>query len=81
MQTLGAILSNQTSLGAIFAQIFRDFAKVFTEFIQIYTNFVRIFKDFSRICNISKRSGVLLHPLHSRPLHHWCSNTVTADSG
>ena len=81
MQTLGAIFSNQTSLGTIFAQIFRDFAKVFTEFIQIYTNFARIFKDFSRICNISKRSGVRLHPLHPHPLHHWCSNTVTADSG
>ena len=34
------------TLGAIFAQIFRDFAKVFTDFTQIYTNFARIFKDF-----------------------------------
>jgi len=47
--TLAAIFSNQTSLGTIFAQIFRGFAKVFTVFTQIYTAFARIFKDIARI--------------------------------
>jgi len=29
LQKLGAIFSNQTTLGAIFGQIFRDFARIF----------------------------------------------------
>jgi len=52
------------TLGAIFAQIFRDFAK--------------IFRDFARIFNKSKLLGVPLHPLNPRLLHHWlppCSVT------
>jgi len=48
------------TLGAIFAQIFRNFAEVFTDFTQIYT-------DFSRIFNIPKLLGVRLHP---HLLHH-----------
>jgi len=48
LQTLGAILWNQTTLDAIFARIFRHFAQ--------------IFKDFARIFNKSKLLGVLLHP-------------------
>jgi len=51
---LGAIFSNQSTLGAIFnpiswdfAQIFRDFAKVFTDFTQISTDFSGILPEFS----------------------------------
>jgi len=53
--------SNQTTLGGISVQIFRDFAKVFT-------GFSRIFRDFARIFTKSKLLIVRLHP---RLLHHW----------
>ena len=49
------IFLNQTTLGTISAQIFRDFTKVFIAFAQNYT-------DFSRIFTKSKLLGVLLHP-------------------
>jgi len=70
LQTLGAIFSNPTTLGAICAQIFRDFAKVFIDFTQIYTYFSRIFKDFARVFNIWKLLGVHLHSLHPLLLYH-----------
>jgi len=54
--TLGAIFSNQSTLGAIsnpiswdFAQIFRDFAKVFTDFTQISTDFQGFCPSFHQI--------------------------------
>jgi len=55
------------TLGAIFAQIFRNFAKVFIDFTQDYTDFARNLKKFTRIFNISKLLGLRLHPclLHS----------------
>ena len=55
------------TLGAIFAQIFRNFAKVFTDFTQDYRDFARNLKKFTRIFNISKLLGVRLYPclLHS----------------
>jgi len=75
---LGTIFSNQSTLDAIFAcifrefgWIFRDFAKVFTDFAQICLDFARIFKVFARIFTKSKLLGVRLHPLHPRLLHHW----------
>jgi len=52
---LGAIFSNQSILGDIFAQIFREFVKVF--------------RAFSRIFTKSKLLGVRLHPLQHRLLH------------
>jgi len=52
------------TLGAIFAQIFRDFALIFK-------SFVRIFRDYAQIFNKSKLLGMRLHPLHPRLLHHW----------
>jgi len=67
LQTLGAIFSNQTKLGAIFAHIFRDFLKVFKDFAQIFTVCARIFRDFVRIFTKSELSEVRLHPLH--PYH------------
>ena len=33
LQMLGAIFGSQTTLGAIFAQIFRDFAQIFRDFV------------------------------------------------
>ena len=38
LQTLGAIFWSQTTLGAIFAQIFSDFAQIFRDFARISTN-------------------------------------------
>ena len=60
VQTLGAILWSPTTLGAIFAQIFRDFTQIFRGFAQIFRNFVQIL-------NKAKLLGVRLHPLHSEP--------------
>ena len=54
---LGAIFWSQRTLGAIFAQIFRDFAQ--------------ILRDFAHIFNKSKLLVVRLHPLHPRLLHQW----------
>jgi len=42
-QTLGAIFLNQTTLGAISAQIFKDFAKIFKDFAQMFKDFAWIF--------------------------------------
>jgi len=63
---LDANFSNQSTLGAIFAhvfrefaQIFRDFARVFADFAQISTDFAQIFRDFSRIFTKSNFFGVL----------------------
>jgi len=36
LQTLGAILWNQTRLGTIFARIFRGFAQIFMDFARIF---------------------------------------------
>jgi len=63
---LGAIFSNQITLGAIFAHFFMEFA-------QIFRNFTRIFRDFVRIFTKSKLLGVRFHPLHPHLLHHWHS--------
>jgi len=52
--------SNQTTLGAIFASIFRDFAQIFWDFAKVFT-------DFSLISTKSKLLGVRLHPC---PIHH-----------
>jgi len=49
LQTLGAIVCSQTTLGVIFAQIFRDFAQIFRDFAQIFRDFAQIFRDFARI--------------------------------
>jgi len=63
LQTLGAIFSNQTTLGIIFARIFRDFAQ--------------IFKDFARNFDKPKLLWVPLHPLHPRLLHQCFIATPT----
>jgi len=63
LQTLGAIFRSQTTLGAIFAQIFSDFVRIFRDFVQI-------FRDFARIFDKSKILGVRLHPLHTVPLYN-----------
>jgi len=62
--TLGAISFKSHTLGAIFARNCREFAKVFTDF-------ARIFRDFNRVSTKSKLLGVRLHHLHPRLLHHW----------
>jgi len=76
----GAMFSNQSTLGAIFAcifrgfaQIFRDFARVFTDFAQIFLEFAQIFRDFARIFTKWEHLGVRLHSLHPRLLHHCLS--------
>ena len=58
------------TLGAIFAQIFRDFVEIFSDFVWMFRDFAQIFRDFARIFNKSKLLVVLLHPLHPCPLHH-----------
>jgi len=48
--SLGAIFSNQSTLGIIFARIFRDFAQIFREFVkfsQILPRFLGILPEFS----------------------------------
>jgi len=66
---VGAVFSNQSRLGAIFASIFREFAfiykdfvKVFTDFPQISTDIVPILRDLAQIFTRSKLLGVRLHP-------------------
>jgi len=66
-----AIFWSQTTLGAIFARIFRDIALIFRDFAWIFRNFVQIFRDFARTFDKSKLLGVRLHPLHPRLLHHY----------
>jgi len=80
VQTLGAIFWSQTTLGAIFARIFRDFAQVFRDFAQIFRDiaqifrdFARIFREFARILNKAKLFGERWHP---RNLHHWINHCV-----
>jgi len=63
LPTLVADFLCQTSLGAIFAQIFRDFTRIFRSFAQI-------FRDFAQIFDKSELLGVRLHPLHPCLLHH-----------
>jgi len=57
------------------ANVGRHFCPDFQEFCR---DFNRFYPDFARIFNITKILGVRFPP---RLLHHWCSNTVTADSG
>ena len=67
LQTLGAILWKQTTLGATVVWIFREFAQIFRYFARIFRYFARIFRDFAQIFDKSKLLEVCLHPLH--PLH------------
>jgi len=46
---VGRHFLSQTTLGAIFAQIFRDFAWMFRDFAQICRDFANIFRDFAQI--------------------------------
>jgi len=55
-QTLGAIFSNQTPLGVIFAHISGSLPR-FSDFANIFINFAQIFTDFSRIFEKSKVLG------------------------
>jgi len=66
---LGAILLNQTMLGAIFDHIFREFAQIFRDFVKIFRDFARILKDFARIFTKSNFLRVRLHPLHPHLLY------------
>jgi len=63
LETAGAIFSNQTTFGTIFAHahIFRNFAKVFTDIAQICPDFT-----------ISKLIGVPLHPYVTAPVQTRC---------
>ena len=65
--TLGAIFSNQNTLGAIFACIFGVFAQIFRDFAKVFIDFVQISLDFAVIFTKSKLLGVHLHPCL---LHH-----------
>jgi len=56
----GDHVSNQ-STSSVCAEIFTLFSEISTDFAQIFTK--------------SKLLGVRLHPLHSRPLHHWSVET------
>jgi len=42
----GAILSNQTTLGTIFARGSMEFAQFFRDFANIFIDFAQIFTDF-----------------------------------
>jgi len=53
--TLGEILSNQTTLGVIFARIIKEFAQIFGDFAKVFT-------DFARILTKSKLLGVRFQP-------------------
>jgi len=57
MSIRAPLCSNQSMLGAIFSQIYR-------EFYQVLRDFVRILWGFARIFTKSKLLGVRLHPLH-----------------
>jgi len=50
LHTLGAILSYQSTLGTIFARIFREFAEIFRDFAAIFTDFAQISADFQGFC-------------------------------
>jgi len=65
VKTLGAIFSSQTTLGPIFARIFRDYAQIFKGFAQNYRHFAQIFRNFAQIFDKSRLSGVRLQPQHS----------------
>jgi len=57
---LGAISSNQSTLGAILARIFKEFAQIFRDFEKVFTNFAQISPDFVRI--LTKTFGGTLAP-------------------
>jgi len=46
---LAPFFSNQSTLGAIFACIFREFAQIFRDFAKVFTDFQRLFPDFHQI--------------------------------
>jgi len=63
------------TLGAIFAQIFKDFAqtfklffRIFKDFAQNFKDFAQIFRDFAQIFNKSKLFGGVLAPPPPTPL-------------
>jgi len=65
----GAVFSNQSRLGAIFASIFREFAFIYKDFVKVFTDFpqisidiVPILRDLAQIFTRSKLLGVRLHP-------------------
>ena len=81
MSIRAPFFSNQSMLGAIFAQIFRefvkvrrDFSRILWDFAQILWDFARILWDFARISTKSKLLGVRVHPLHPRLLHQCLLN-------
>jgi len=49
MSIRAPFFSNQSMLGAIFAQIFREFVKVRRDFSRILWDFAQILWDFARI--------------------------------
>ena len=61
--------SNQSMLGAIFAQIFKEFVKVLRDFSQILWDFARIFIRL-------KLLGMRLHPLPPTPVTWAYKNNV-----
>ena len=74
---MGAIFSNHSTLGAIFArifldfvQIFRDFARILRDFANVFTDFAQISMDFARIFTKSELLGMRFHPPAPRLLHH-----------
>ena len=67
------LFSNQKTLDAIFARIFKElprFSGILRRFSQIFARFPWIFMDFARIFTKSKLLGVCLHPCL---LHHCTS--------
>jgi len=71
MSIRAPLFSNQSVLGVIFTQIFRESYTVLRDFARILEDFAQVLWDFARIFTKSKLLGVRLHPLHLRPLHQW----------
>jgi len=69
LQTMGAIFSNQTRLGVIFAGIFRNF-------VQFLRDFSHTIKDSARIFGKSKLLVVRLKSMHPHPYTTGCIYTL-----
>jgi len=66
------IFSNQNTLGAFFANIFRYFAQIFRDFAKVFTDFAQISTDFARIFTKSELLGMRFNPR----LLHRCFRSV-----
>jgi len=73
------VFQNQTTLGAIFARVFKWFAEIFSYFANIFKNFAQIFTECARIFRNFRQIKTFAGELATRLLHHcvhsffWCT--------